>query len=296
MASPAPPHLLTLPREIRNEIYRHLSHDVSLRFCGDGDTLVGPYTARLTNAPILSVLLTHSRLYQEYMDAAWCRNVCVSMDWEPAICHAREGGNLPGHTSFRIALGYVRCLTLKFDNAFAITPNLWRDTNILLDELWPYIPQCSSLRIIHSARLMDHVLSLDDLETVRLDTILTRLENLRNDFDDPNPPASPKTLKSLSLQQKAFGFLFSCEGKSVPFLDPCDILYSTRVVDTWVFTSDKVENVSLTSSEVFEEVAQYDEFNPCKRMTDSEVVEVKALAVISKMQHWEDWYDTEVSA
>jgi hypothetical protein len=79
MAMKEVPHLLTLPREVRDNIYSYLHHEVSRNYRN--------WRLQLKNAPIVAVLLTHSRLYYEYQDAdcykdldcvllsSWCNDI-----------------------------------------------------------------------------------------------------------------------------------------------------------------------------------------------------------------------------
>jgi len=58
-------NLLTLPRELRDQIYRHLVHDLHYRYA-----IVNrhPNIVRVTvkDVPLISLYLTHPRLYDEY--------------------------------------------------------------------------------------------------------------------------------------------------------------------------------------------------------------------------------------
>jgi hypothetical protein len=68
----AKPHLLTIPREIRNEIYSYLHQRIKFQ-----DEILMQYAEGSTrdahlcleNAPLINVLLTHSRLYDEYKES-----------------------------------------------------------------------------------------------------------------------------------------------------------------------------------------------------------------------------------
>ncbi|KAJ8116490.1 hypothetical protein OPT61_g2091 [Boeremia exigua] len=63
------PHLLTLPREIRNLIYEHLFHEISLReLVQSTPTLFTTLKIHVDNAPLSSVLLVHSQLRDEYLE------------------------------------------------------------------------------------------------------------------------------------------------------------------------------------------------------------------------------------
>jgi hypothetical protein len=65
------PHLLSLPREIRDEIYSYLHHELELESplytAGVNEYIVTKI--RILNAPFLGVLLAHSRLRDEYQKA-----------------------------------------------------------------------------------------------------------------------------------------------------------------------------------------------------------------------------------
>ena len=69
MTLPSPaPHLLILPREVRNLIYEYLTREVELRGIAKfGDF---PVIVALHNAPYINILLTHSRLHDEYKDSS----------------------------------------------------------------------------------------------------------------------------------------------------------------------------------------------------------------------------------
>jgi hypothetical protein len=76
-------HLLNLPRETRNRIYHYLSHEISFNWRWNH----WPFTGKegiskvcLKNAPILSVLLTCRRLYEEYLEAAHFESTAITID------------------------------------------------------------------------------------------------------------------------------------------------------------------------------------------------------------------------
>jgi hypothetical protein len=79
MAMKEVPHLLTLPREVRDNVYSYIHHKVSRHY--------RDWRLQLKNALIVAVLLTHSQLYHEYQDAdcykdldcvllsSWCKDI-----------------------------------------------------------------------------------------------------------------------------------------------------------------------------------------------------------------------------
>jgi hypothetical protein len=69
MASAAP-HLLPIPREIRDEIYEYFSHEVVIERGWELTSHNGIFKReRFANAPVVSVLLSHSRLHDEYIQS-----------------------------------------------------------------------------------------------------------------------------------------------------------------------------------------------------------------------------------
>jgi hypothetical protein len=88
------PHLLTLPREVWNEIYSYLHEPafVSVEKTEDkpyeehGGTPLSktPFTVEFVNAPCFNMLLVHSRLHEEYkQEKAWkAFTVRVKVNWE----------------------------------------------------------------------------------------------------------------------------------------------------------------------------------------------------------------------
>jgi hypothetical protein len=81
MATKEAPHLLTLPREIRDSIYSHLRHEVVLRCQYE--------SLQLQNAPIVAVLLTHSQLYHEYKETDYYKNLSCKLCWQKDFPYGR---------------------------------------------------------------------------------------------------------------------------------------------------------------------------------------------------------------
>lgn len=71
-------HLLALPRELRDEIYNHLSHDLTLEEIPD----TGGVHAKICRAPILNVLLTHSTLYDECLASEIFKRLTITIHRE----------------------------------------------------------------------------------------------------------------------------------------------------------------------------------------------------------------------
>lgn len=70
--TPAAPHLLTLPREIRDKIYSYLFKIVDFQVVITTDK--PSVFVRIENAPLPAVSLVHSQMHGEYLDADCFRN------------------------------------------------------------------------------------------------------------------------------------------------------------------------------------------------------------------------------
>lgn len=84
MSSEPKPHLLTLPREIRNIIYTHLFHSISFdwgyqarKFPIGGHRKV---QICVPNAPFVNFMLSCQQIYQEYCQDRRFRNFAVTID------------------------------------------------------------------------------------------------------------------------------------------------------------------------------------------------------------------------
>ncbi|KAF3037457.1 hypothetical protein E8E12_001308 [Didymella heteroderae] len=65
------PDLLTLPREIRDQIYKHLVHDLNYRHA-IATRYENIVRISVKDLPMVSLYMTHPRLYDEYKYAARC--------------------------------------------------------------------------------------------------------------------------------------------------------------------------------------------------------------------------------
>ena len=76
------PHLLTMPREIRNHIYEHIHHKVKIVVY---EKLL-LYRIRVQQAPYVGLFLTHSRLRDEYTESKVFTNLSASFEWIDGFC------------------------------------------------------------------------------------------------------------------------------------------------------------------------------------------------------------------
>jgi hypothetical protein len=86
MATKEKPHLLTLPREIRDMIYAHLHHKISLRVQNE----YGVENMVIEKAPVAAVLSTHPQLYHEYKDADCFKNLSGVLYMTESFAPRRE--------------------------------------------------------------------------------------------------------------------------------------------------------------------------------------------------------------
>ncbi|KAF1927317.1 uncharacterized protein M421DRAFT_176840 [Didymella exigua CBS 183.55] len=106
------PHLLTLPREIRNQIYDYLHRTLELR----GVKSLGPSQVfvRLDNAPYPSLYSVHSRLCAEYLESGPTKSLSAlilnRLDYDNRNYWSKDAGVI---SRDEIALSHVRIVTLR---------------------------------------------------------------------------------------------------------------------------------------------------------------------------------------
>lgn len=267
MVSPTSSRLLTIPREIRDEVYKYLYHEVSHRYLylNSSGTRIRTLNVKLANAPILNLLLTHSRIYEEYAKAPSFHNLQATITYNMSFQDAwfeEDDATLPDQTKVESALAQVCCLTAIFRSMSEDSCFLWDDAELLLTDKLPCMPHLSTIRVIHSASLDDYPFKiLEGLETTALSEVLEHLESPDN--NDKAVPVSPTTLGSLTLQQKARGMFFDCFG-----------IY-------------KIDDVAMTSSETFGFLSPMP-IPANLRATMGELDAAKASMLLSQMREWED--------
>ena len=76
------PHLLTIPRELRDKIYEYLHSDIEKGYLVkfEGVKAAQAISVRTEQAPLSSVLLVHSRLYAEYRESVHFKDISVIFD------------------------------------------------------------------------------------------------------------------------------------------------------------------------------------------------------------------------
>jgi hypothetical protein len=106
-----PPHLLTLPREIRNDIYSYLHKEVVVHNAGTSYPSILDVQVRLENVPYMSVLLINSQIYQEYREADCFRNLSAQVDMDLKLRYWLRGPVMVRELKLS-ALSFVRHVTI----------------------------------------------------------------------------------------------------------------------------------------------------------------------------------------
>jgi hypothetical protein len=78
------PHLLTVPREIRDQIYSHLHRKIQLHHTPLRDVALR-IDVSLKNTPLISVLLMHPRLRAEYTQSPSFKKLSLKIDDYPVF-------------------------------------------------------------------------------------------------------------------------------------------------------------------------------------------------------------------
>ena len=88
------PNLLDLPREIRDHIYSYCTKDMRLRWTQEENVwrtnLFAKVDIQVNGGPLLNLLLTHSRIKEEYMDTATYKRLSVTLRLAPLMGRTRS--------------------------------------------------------------------------------------------------------------------------------------------------------------------------------------------------------------
>lgn len=182
MATTTAPNLLTLQREIRDQIYGYLQREVNV-YGDEPDTMLW-YKVVLKNAPLVAVLLTHSRLYEEYIQADCFKNLSADAD---IIFHPLPLQFQPSAADVD-ACSRVRHLTLRTCNMMTCK------TTMIGERLRSNFPNFYTLRLLEFSWAGSF--NTDEL----------RLE--LSAYAKPNPGSPPNNLAGLRLMQSAGAFKY----------------------------------------------------------------------------------------
>lgn len=280
--------LLTLPREIRNNIYEYLTQEITHRFRWEiGSGRFTSIIIRFDNAPILNVFFTNSQLHDEYKEFSCFTQLRASFNYSISAWNSiGEPGN-PDQTRTKRVLACVRCLSMHFDGLSPDSVFLWDDARYLVRLLQPWLPRLSVLKVTHY-RCLDYfpLLSKSELETITLSSIHEHLRGSHMDEEALPPPAE---LNELSIGQCFSGFSYvplTCDDFAL-HTSGSDQTRVNQVVlrGAWVFTNDDVGPAAITSAELLEHVTSQ------KRLPNRGTTEVAHSLL--QMHGWEDLRGTE---
>jgi hypothetical protein len=287
MAAHTPPHLLTIPREIRNIIYGYLTHDVVHEFLWQEcpKSSVRASAIHFEQAPILSVLLTHSQISEEYCESKCFWNLRASVNYTLSHYVSWEGGGntlaRPDQETVKQALSHLHEFAIFVEALPIESPCVWDDAQLLSDILIQHMLQLTTIRLAHYSTLEElPLLTLPELETI---TMAYAAKHYREaEFDEAVAPP-PGSLHKLPLKQQVEGLIFKhMGGKWMP-----DFPYQVIVVTAWVFTNSKIDRVAMDSGELLQR-------SPGKALSDFQLEAMsgeeaaQAKRMLSKIHDWKD--------
>ena len=229
------PHLLTLPREIRDNIYKHLHHRLDLRSIDKLGTVQVIVT--LENAPCVDIMLVHSQMRDEYLQSDSFKNLSASIlglrvsesgiRWSASDAHANKDN---------MALLRVKNVTLRNALCSYDTKSPLEPIDVLLDKgLALHTIRMVQSRFIarHSEESLPKPINYGNLDP------LSRL---------------PQTLAGLSLRQHARGCkLLATTADAEPYRSKPYMIFQVRM---YVFTS-RLKVDAWTSDEAIHHAAPH---------------------------------------
>jgi hypothetical protein len=212
--SPAPstPSLLTLPREVRDQIYSYLTHTIDIQWAGftkdaprgmrGDEQILEPIRGYLVNCPLPSVLLIHPRIYQEYH--TMCEKILEAF-FDESLCTVGPPERLwmPLEDSVIARIRHVTVITrLHIRTTFQ---NLdWQNQLHLLSTLATKATQMQTLRVgvRQQYRNASPIISDRQLDVVLADASCRSATPGSTTF----LPAIPLALNDLLLVQRGEGY------------------------------------------------------------------------------------------
>ena len=169
MLKPGEPHLLMIPREIRDQIYSYLHTSIRLHHTSlpHHHVLHREPSLLLTNVPSLSVLLAYSRLREEYTKVLCSNDITLRIGLKACTAVNRSSGSINDKARDQAALAHVRNLVVDMTESSVITPRRlpWSYCKDLLDKILNFTPLLRTLHCIDS-----HALGYLDSEMLTIST------------------------------------------------------------------------------------------------------------------------------
>jgi hypothetical protein len=202
-------HLLALPRELRNQIYTHLIHQLDFNWDRDnmiaprgneGDVqLVEPVPVRVSKCPMAHVLRIHPQITAEYSDMM-LRNLEAVMNPSfqtiSAFNFKPQGGNG--------AIPHIRHITIFIKlHARSTAQSLdWGDQLSLLDDVTSKAARLQTLRVAVRQQYVGNAPTVSDKDLGGVLLPAAFRATLSTEF----LPAMPKQIANLSLIQRGEGY------------------------------------------------------------------------------------------
>jgi hypothetical protein len=145
--------LLTLPREIRNIIYTHLAHDITLDwgYCMFPFPIGGHRAVRLQvyDAPLPDVLLTCAQIYHEYRQDKRFETPSITINVsEDCTWRLLEGEPTNQARAFKV-LGHVHRLEFSIDSTKGENGMLlWQSIDELSQAIGVLAPKLEIIRVV----------------------------------------------------------------------------------------------------------------------------------------------------
>ncbi|CAA9963202.1 hypothetical protein PTMSG1_06570 [Pyrenophora teres f. maculata] len=296
------PHLLTIPREIRDEIYSYLSNKVEVQvstWC-PRDTS-GPeipidntcFDAYLENAPLVNVLLINSQVRDEYHEAACFKKLLMVFsiytygDYEDIVLDTTllEGDYMD---DMKNALGKAQEITMFCDLGYGFPESLWPSVLGVTTAFQPYMLNVSTMRIL--AGDSNHIAPFGGIANI-VKQIKKQDTTLASGRGYVSPFAPPAKLIGLPLRQCAQGYKYiylKTDGT------PPEPVGRVDTPGAWVFAREEKNIQWARSSEI---IARW----PIKKWPDSEVETVSkedrgVASVLEKQIMWEERRGEDVYA
>lgn len=239
-------HLLTLPREIRNEIYKYLHRKIYLRSyryteVNDTSDWFRRADATIQNAPLINVLLTHSQIHDEYREAPCFRRPSAVFNIYIDQWFSRSLATFYMSPSNQRHLARVRHATFLIRGEIGVVPNL----NILAMQVAStFLLHTPSLQFVRFAVWSDETLIRHDrMACVRNTSLSSTLP--------PPVKSKPAILAGLPLARNGHGYHSAYElGRWKE--EPGETTVLQRVRHVWVFsyTSDVTRKKSQIHGDV----------------------------------------------
>ncbi|KAJ4307859.1 hypothetical protein N0V94_009585 [Neodidymelliopsis sp. IMI 364377] len=283
-------HLLTLPREVRDNIYKHLHHSVDLVWTWNytrhskRDTI-----ARVEKAPVLNVMLTCAQLYEEYGRSSCLSNLHATFEQVIGIPSEEDLVPIQRH-SYQAAAKYVRDIT--FDIKFREPPSVYTKEEIVR----VYSKLRRITRHLRTVRLLLRATPYGTLPEAGLQSKTSGRKGLWEQLGR----ASPTTLDKMQLKQHVSGSRVECDFSSAitSFLfgftshNADTPIHGLHVTDAYLYAHDEVpSSLSMGPHVLFstEAPCEYPKF--VLRWFD----ESKAAEIVARVRQPLSWEEVPVA-